>query len=1554
MLFRPLIACLMLVLMMAVETSADEKYQLVDWQTQQVSTSFLAEGATAGDFNNDGKTDLAYGTLWYEGPDFKNVNPIRATKPFDPHGYSDSFFLYADDVNNDGWEDIVEIGFPGKAAYWYENPQKPGLWTRWLIGEVVDNESPTYADLNQDGQKEIVCSAGGNFGYYAPEKDSPESPWKWTTIAEKSTGGRFTHGLGLGDVNSDGRTDLLERNGWWEQPETAEQPWSHHKFNFAPGGSSQMFAYDIDADGDADVVTALAAHGHGVVWWEQTQPNQFQKHTIVGATADESPYGILFTQPHAIDFKDINGDGLPDIVTGKRYWAHGIHGDADPTNAPVLYWFELRQTKTASGIQAEFIPHLIDDSSGVGVDVLITDANNDNLPDVVVGNKLGVFVHTQSRRAVDQQRWLASQPQRLEDAAVKGDYEPNATVATTPESAAKQMTVPKGFSVENFAGEPMVHQPVAMTHDSKGRLWIAEAHTYPRRAPEGKGKDRIIILTDTDNDGKADERKVFAEGLNLVSGIEVGFGGVWVGAAPYFLFIPDQNHDDIPDSEPQILLDGWGYQDTHETLNTFIWGPDGWLYGCQGVFTHSKVGKPGSADKDRTPLNACVWRYHPIDHEFEVFAHGTSNPWGVTFNDHGDAFITACVIPHLYHIIPNGYYIRQAGRHFRPHLYDDLKTIADHAHYAGNLRDHAWWGGRNSAATHNDTDSAGGGHAHCGAMIYLGDNWPTSYRNSIFMANIHGNRINNNILERQGSGFVGHRGKDFLFANDPWFRGINLRTAPDGSVYIIDWYDKNACHRTNPDIWDRTNGRVYRVWFNECQPESVDLRGMSSVELAQLQMHENDWYVTMGRRLLQERFAAGEIDSQATKVLQDQLINTELTTPQRLRALWALHAMQQLSPQILEELLTATGTHNESLVSWAIRLRLQSETDKSWEQKLIQLAQTKPTSRVNLELCSALPHLSEESNLKLAEILSSQPDFNYDQNIPLMIWFGLEPLVEKHPERAMQIASKARVNVIREHTIRRLASFEQGLNLVIDHLNKQKDPKQVQQALSLVQKSLEGRRNLPMPKNWAPLFEQYRNSEHQQLKQQVLQLTVQFGDQSVLPLMEQIVQDASQSKSVRQLAFQALINGRPENLKTLLLSLVDDTQMQSDAIRELAGFDDAQIPEQLLEKYKRFNATIKTVALTTLASRKKWSHRMLKAIEAGTIPRQDLPAYVASSIAQYQDEPLTALLTKVWGAVKPSSAEKKVLMEKYQQQFTTKVLAEADLSHGRVLYEKTCASCHKLFGEGGAIGPDLTGSNRAKLEYLLENILDPSAVVGKDYQTVTVVTDSGRVMNGLVKSETEDILQLQTVNDLVTLEQESILERKVSDLSLMPEGQLNPMSPEQIRDLLAYLQTPSQVSLPGEGLSINPQTGRIPGAIEGESIDAAATGGNLKRQGMANFSNGKWSGNAQLWWTGAKPGHVLSLPFEVKQQGTYQVRAAFTKAHDYGQFVAKVNGKKVAELDLFYKPSVISTGTVDLGTHDLKAGKQMITLELTGAHPDATPRYMNGIDYIHVMKVEPK
>ena len=608
------------------------------------------------------------------------------------------------------------------------------------------------------------------------------------------------------------------------------------------------------------------------------------------------------------------------------------------------------------------------------------------------------------------------------------------------EDAAKAMTLPPGFRVIAAAAEPDVMQPIAFTLDHLGRMWVAEAHSYPRRQPDGSGRDRILILEDTNGNHKFDNRKVFMEGLNLVSGLETGFGGVWVGAAPYLMFIPDHDGDDKPDAKPQILLDGWGYQDTHETMNSFIWGPDGWLYGCHGVFTHSKVGKPGTSEVKRIPFNAGVWRYHPTRHIFEAFAEGTSNPWGVDFNANGECFIEACVIPHFFHMIQGGRYQRQGGQHFNAHTYDDIKTIADHLHYAGNILEHAHWG--KTPGVPSDTAAVGGGHAHAGLMIYLGDSWPTEYRGAAFMNNIHGARLNMDIIKSSGSGYTASHGPDFVKFNDRWSQIINLRYDHDGSVYLIDWYDKNQCHRNDPGMHDRSNGRVYKIVYQNEKRTQVNLAKLTAGELAKLQAHPNEWHARNARRVLQERLAKlhhqwspvshdmkenrvaweqarDNAFAEADAILKIHLANAK-STAKRLRALWCLHVIQGLAEL---DLLTILKDPDPMLRAWAIQLLCETKRPSAEAlMEFARLAADDPSPRVRLYLAAAMQRTPIPKRTAVLTALLSHAEDATDPNLPHLYWYAIEPVIAANKTAAIQLLAKTKIPKIRQHITRRLAS----------------------------------------------------------------------------------------------------------------------------------------------------------------------------------------------------------------------------------------------------------------------------------------------------------------------------------------------------------------------------------------------------------------------------------------------------------------------------------------------------------------------------------------------------
>lgn len=360
--------------------------------TKRVLTDqFFAEGAALGEFDHDYIADVVSGPFVYRGPDFSEAHRYTLGDTFDPHGYSDNFFAFVHDFNNDGWADVLRVAFPGDHATWYENPQgSAGMWMAHRVFEEVDNESPTFEDLTGDGKPELICNHLGNLGYATPNWNDTTQPWTFVSIAT-GTWSKFTHGLGIGDVNGDGQKDVLLASGVWEQPLIATDPWIAHNAELATAGTggAQMFVDDVDGDGDSDVITTLEAHGHGVAWFEQTTAYSFVRHVISGWPDDLGPAGVALHEPHALTMADMDGDGDRDIVTGERFWAHVPAGTPDFNAPALLMWFERTTNAT-------FIPHVIDNASGVGTQVMTGDINNDSREDIIVASKKGAFVFVQN------------------------------------------------------------------------------------------------------------------------------------------------------------------------------------------------------------------------------------------------------------------------------------------------------------------------------------------------------------------------------------------------------------------------------------------------------------------------------------------------------------------------------------------------------------------------------------------------------------------------------------------------------------------------------------------------------------------------------------------------------------------------------------------------------------------------------------------------------------------------------------------------------------------------------------------------------------------------------------------------------------------------------------------------------------------------------------------------------------------------------------------------------------------------------------------------------
>ena len=969
--------------------------------------------------------------------------------------------------------------------------------------------------------------------------------------------------------------------------------------------------------------------------------------------------------------------------------------------------------------------------------------------------------------------------------AQQGEFPVAPGKGLTPDEAARAMSLPPGFKATAFAGEPAVHQPIAFTIDERGRLWVVENYAYPHWSPYGR--DRILILEDTDGDGRHDTSKVFYDQLNFASGIAVGHGGVWVGSPPYLLFIPDKNRDDTPDGPPQPVLDGWGAHDTHETLNSFVWGPDGWLYGNQGVFTHSNVGKLGARDKDRTPLNACVWRYHPTKKIFEIFAEGMSNQWGLDFNDVGDAFVTACVIPHLYHVIQGGHYQRQSGQHFNPYAYGEIKTIADHFHYDRGVK---WSDARFGAG---GTDLAGGGHAHAGTLIYLGDNFPAEYRGALFTHNVLGSRINQEKLVPSGSGYIGSHAPDFMRANDRWFRGLRLELGPDGSLFNSDWYDARACHQQHPQ--DRTNGRIYKISYGQPKPVKVDLSALSSAELVKHQLHPNEWFVRRSRLLLQERGADPEVHAALLA-----LVRSHPDVTRKLRALWALHVTRGLTGTVALELLQSPEAQ---VRGWTVQLMTE---DRSPSPALVSafagLARSDPSPVVRRFLASAARRIPVAARWPVVEALLAHGEDAGDANLPLLYWYAAEPLVAADPTRADALARATPLTALRPYFTRRSAALadetsqkvagpgtRSGIDTFSDALAESTDVTYQRELLASLMTATEGKSDLKPPASWNRAYAQLSLSTDTTVLEQADALMVRFGDRNLGWKKAAVASDSFAPPVARKAALKVMLETQNFQLAPIYHRLLTEPGLRLDAIRGLTAYDVPATPGAILEVYSSFQPDEKRAAVSLLAARPGYARQLLEAVKEGRLPRSDLDASLARQIRLHRDPELDRLLTEVWGVTRETQEGSAAEIARLKAELTPKRLDAADLKRGRQIYQATCAPCHILYSDGRGVGPELTGSNRADLDYILRNIIDPNADIGRDYQLVTVEMKDGRVAAGILQRETPSAVTLVNQAESVTLSKDGIKSLNRIEASLMPPGLLGSLTEPDVADLIAYLRT---------------------------------------------------------------------------------------------------------------------------------------------------------------------
>jgi len=1163
---------------------------------------------------------------------------------------------------------------------------------------------------------------------------------------------------------------------------------------------------------------------------------------------------------------------------------------------------------------------------------------------------------------------------------MEGERKAAQTVCPTPEEARAKMSVPEGYEVRCFAHEPMVQNPVAMTWDHRGRLWVVEAYEYPEGsnlpAPFGGEakddqyhqlpktgdkipRDRVIILEDTDNNGEADKRTVFVEGLNLASAILCGDNGIYVGQQPHLLHFRDDDGDDKPDAW-RVVLTGFGREDTHELVNSFTWGPDGWLYMTHGVFTNSKVRRPGQPEKEGFKFDAGIGRARPMSRdkeakwEFEVFADGTSNPWGCDYDAAGNFFVSACVIDHFFHMAPGGIYVRQGGAPENPYSYELLPSIVKHKHFRA---------------------------AYAGIQIYQGGRYPADTHGHAFIGNIHDNAIHEEIITPVGATFKCEPRRDFLRANDGWFRPVSTQTGPDGFLWIMDWCDKYPCYqnaKANPEGVDRERGRIWRVVVQDdkskatrSQPD-LDLKKLATADLVKTLTHSNNWMRRMARRMLVEN-AAPE-----SQPLLEALIASNSVGAARIEALWATSLTAD------EALLNKCVTDNDAAMrQWTARVMGENFTSmrnrssklsaEFVNQSLRELGRDQSAAVRAAVLIACRQGVSANLTVSRGELLPAVdgvfsamgPDTSPEDKLtPFLIWQVIEPMISsshvadlievfqekgfwprppESPNEVRQTQSSDLVRTLTHKMMRRLCDSRQPemFGRTLPWISMGGDDILLAHALDGLVKGQEGGVIKPV-KDVSASLAKWRSSANADVRKHAQTLAVLWGDEVAVKEMIVALHDESKPEKDRIAVLQSLRKVKTDAVKEGLKPLLapgTSTTLGVAAIRAAAdlGGDDFIAPLLKQAAAKDFNLRI--AALEALSSRASWTKAMLEAIAAEKVSASGFPAPVRRALATSKDKTIRDHAFKVLGAWQDSSDDVKSLIAAKKQACLT---GEPDLANGKLIFTSTCMVCHEFHGGGQKVGPDLFGSGRSNLDAILANVIDPNQIIGNGYENFTVATKDDRTLAGRVVEDTPGHVKLLgTGGAAQVVPRDQIATLTNTKQSLMPMG-FGALPDAMFRDLIWYILAP-------------PEEGPLTPAKKDLLIKGVETGEpNAKPKGNSSRAI-DWE-SVSLWnpdWKVSAPDFertpvklaeyygrrnvLLMHPFPDKRTAAsferkLKVEAGKTKlkfsvaADDRGDWIVKavVNGQVVKEMAVDHEKPRWKTVEVDLA----KFAGQEVTVRL--------------------------
>jgi len=992
-----------------------------------------------------------------------------------------------------------------------------------------------------------------------------------------------------------------------------------------------------------------------------------------------------------------------------------------------------------------------------------------------------------------------------------------ATTATaqdlSPQESLKRMKVADGFEVSLVASEPQIRQPLSMTFDERGRIWVIQYLQYPNYAgitpvfkdqylrtkfdrvpeppPKGpKGVDRITILEDLNGDGFHETTKDFVTGLNIASGLCLGHGGVFIAQPPYLLYYPDKNRDDVPDGDSEVLLTGFGIDDTHSLANSLQWGPDGWLYGAAGSTSTSNIRGIG--------FQQGIWRYHPITKEFELFSEGGGNTYGLDFDARGNVIAGTNWGGNAFlHQVQGAYYVKGFAKHgplHNPYTFGYF----DHIPYKGFK----------------------GGHVTCGGIVYLGDTFPESFRGTYVAANPLSNVIHWHLLERTGSTFKGTHGGELLDGNDPWFRPIDCLLGSDGAVYVVDWHDARLNHVDPRDNWDRRNGRIYRIQVKG-GPAPGRFEAADSIE--GLLKHRNVWFRREARRTLAE--SRYPVANQALRKLLQEKGDVAL------EALWAIHVNGGFNDELAASLLSHP---HEDVRAWTVRLLGDAKrVAASLAAKFVDLARTDPSAAVRSQLACTAKRLSAEQGLPVVRELLKRAEDVADPFVPLLVWWAVESKAEIDRDRVLALFDSPeawRAPLVERHIVERLArrymaeGGEENYAACVRLLSKAPTPADALRLVDGMEQALAGRRLDATPSALEkPLVELVRAHAG---NLRVLRLAVRLGSAGAYAEALRRVAEPKTVDGERIDLVEVLGEAGKSECVPVLVKLLSDGPNQGLAqalIAALQPYSDPEVVAAVLGQFPRLRDQARARAQSFLCSRPASALELLKLVDGGKVATKEIPLEQLARIKEFNDAAIDALLKKHWGNVGAATpGEKRAQIHSIKNMIGKG--GRGDPAKGKPLYTKICAPCHVLFGEGSKIGPELTGQDRKNLDLLLTNVVDPSAMVRPEHQAYKVRTRDGLVLSGLIVEQSPAAITLVDPQQIrTTIAQSKIETTAAAEASFMPEKLLDPLSDEEIRHLLAYLQADGPAAAPKDQAASGPlSVCLVSGSLEYESDKSLA------------------------------------------------------------------------------------------------------------------------------------